>query len=187
MVLRTRTCAHSLLQISPTPPDRAFVFSFFKTPQTPLRSFFFPHTHRPAPHTPLLHVSPPLSTASPLSPKPLPARNPNPLPLPLPLRLTPAEPFFFFENDSPVPLYRSISLPRTTQTRNRHPTTIPQHSHTPPVDVIPQPLPSITLVAAHTGLLHHLKSVTAPQIPSRTRTPFRRHCPKPKTPLLEKA
>jgi len=29
--------------------------------------------------------------------------------------------FAFFENDCPVPLHRSISLPRTTQTRNRHP------------------------------------------------------------------
>jgi len=138
-------------------------------------------THTEPHHTHLISTFSHLAVQKPQTPS-----QPDPLPLPLPLRLTPAEPFFFFENDCPAPLHRSISLPRTTQTRNRHPTTIVPHSHTPLVDVIPQPLPSITLVAAHTVLLHHLESLTAPQIPSRTRTPFRRHCRNPKTPLLEK-
>ena len=81
-------------------PVRVFLFSFLKSlsllhrtapplhrfsispkhPQTPLRSFF-PHTHRPAPHTPLLHVFPP---TGPETPKPLPTRNPNPNPSPSP-------------------------------------------------------------------------------------------------------
>jgi len=157
--------------------------------QTPLPGLVPAHTQpqiTPSePHTPLLHVVP---TTGPETPKPLPARNPNPLPIPLPLsrRLTPAQTVFFFENDYRAPLHRSISLPRTTQRLNRHPTTIVPHSHTPLVDVIPQPLLSINLVAAHTVLLHHLKSINAPEIPSRTRTPFRRHCRNPKTPLFEK-
>jgi len=145
VILRTRACGHSLLQISPT-PDRAFVFYFFKTlsllhrtspllhrfsispkrpqTQTPLRAFF-PHTHRAAPHAPHLHVFAP---SGPETPNPLPAR-PSPSPAPAPSH-TSGTIFLFWKRLSCTATPLDFPSPHNTDTKPASDNHRPAQPHT---------------------------------------------------------